>query len=73
MEGYLLYRKEGKTAVVIIAEDDDELSYLLRKLHRSRVKWLKDFAGKLLEDFFTKSHSEEPEPPVTVVTNEQAN
>ena len=44
MQGYLLYRKEGHTAIVLIAEDDDELHYVLSKLHRSRVRWLKQFA-----------------------------
>jgi hypothetical protein len=41
--------------VVIQCEDDDELSYLLRKLERSRVKWLRQFAKGLLSDFFEKS------------------
>ena len=67
MEGYLLYRKEGKTSIVLTCEDDDELSYLLSKLERSRVKWLKAFAKELIQDFFAKSNSEEAEPPVTVV------
>lgn len=67
MEGYLLYRKEGRTAIVLTCEDDDELSYLLRKLERSRVKWLKSFARGLIEDFFEKSHSGESTPPVRIV------
>jgi hypothetical protein len=67
MEGYLLYRKEGKTSIVLTCEDDDELSYLLRKLERSRVKWLKAFAKGLIEDFFAKSNGEEVCPPVTTV------
>jgi hypothetical protein len=67
MEGYLLYRKEGKTAIVLTCEDDDELSYLLSKLERSRVKWLKEFARGLIKDFFAKSNEDEACPPVTVV------
>jgi len=67
MEGYLLYRKEGRTAIVLTCEDDDELAYLLRKLERSRVKWLKQFAKGLLADFFEKSSSGESTPPVRVV------
>lgn len=67
MEGYLLYRKEGKTSIVLTCEDDDELSYLLSKLERSRVKWLKAFAKGLIEDFFSKSNGEEACPPVTTV------
>lgn len=67
MEGYLLYRKEGKTAVVLTCEDDDELIYLLRKLERSRLQWLKQFAAGLIADFFEKSNGVESCPPVTVV------
>lgn len=67
MNGYLLYRKEGKTCVVLECEDDDELSYLLRKLERSRVLWLKSFAKELLADFFEKSVSEDSCPPVKIV------
>lgn len=67
MEGYLLYRKEGRTSIVLTCDDDDELSYLLRKLERSRVQWLKAFARGLLEDFFAKTNGAEVCPPVTVV------
>ena len=67
MQGYLLYRKQGKTSIVLTCEDDDELSYLLGKLERSRVKWLKSFAKGLIEDFFAKSNGVEICPPVTVV------
>ena len=67
MEGYLLYRKEGRTSIVLTCEDDDELSYLLSKLERSRVKWLKEFASNLMRDFFAKSSGELDCPPVTVV------
>lgn len=67
MNGYLLYRRDGETALVIKCQDDDELAYLLRKLERSRVKWLKQFAKGLLADFFEKSSSGESTPPVRVV------
>lgn len=67
MEGYLLYRKEGRTAIVLTAEDDDELHYLLSKLYRSRKGWLKDFAAELLEDFFNKSAGVDLEPEVKIV------
>lgn len=70
MNGYLLYRKEGQTCIVLTCEDDDECIYLLRKLERSRVKWLKSFAQKLMEDFFAKSSAVEPNPPVTIVTSD---
>lgn len=73
MEGYLLYRKEGRTAIVLTCEDDDELSYLLSKLERTRVKWLKAFAKGLIQDFFAKSSSGEECPPVTVVTSSTSN
>lgn len=59
MEGYLLYRKEGHTAIVLIAENDDELHYVLSKLHRTRVKWLKEFTKNLLIEYFQKSNEEE--------------
>lgn len=52
MQGYMLYRKEGHTAVVLIAEDDDELFYLLNKLKRSRERFLKEFSGELIEQYF---------------------
>ena len=68
MNGYLLYRKEGQTCLVITCEDDDELSYLLSKLERSRVQWLKGFAKELLADFFEKSASEDQCPPVRHVS-----
>lgn len=70
MEGYLLYRKEGKTAIVLTSEDDDELHYLLNKLYRSRKGWLKDFAGQLLEDFFEKTTQVEAEPPVKIINSD---
>ena len=69
MEGYILYRKEGKTALVLTAEDDDELHYLLSKLHRSRKGWLKDFAAGLLEDFFDKTAQTDLEPPVRKISS----
>jgi hypothetical protein len=72
MEGYLLYRKEDKTSIVLTCEDDDELHYLLRKLERSRVKWLKVFAKELLTDFFEKSNGVEPCPPVRTVRSNKA-
>lgn len=59
MEGYLLYRKEGHTAIVLIAENDDELHYVLAKLHRSRIKWLKEFAKNLLEEYFIKTNEKD--------------
>lgn len=71
MEGYLLYRKEGKTAIVLTTEDDDELHYLLSKLHRSRKSWLKDFAGQLLEDFFEKTTQGYTEPPVKIIKSDK--
>ena len=42
MQGYLLYRKEGHTAIVLIAEDDDELHYVLSKRndYMSKLSWL---------------------------------
>lgn len=54
MQGYMLFRREeeGHTAIVLIAEDDDELHYVLAKLHRSRNKGLKSFAKGLLTEFF---------------------
>lgn len=70
MNGYLLYRREGQTCIVLTCEDNDECIYLLRKLERSRVKWLKSFAQKLMEDFFAKSSAEEPNPQVTIVTSD---
>ena len=73
MNGYLLYRKEGKTCLVIEAEDDDELHYLLSKLERSRVKWLKEFAKELLADFFEKIHGDDPIPPVHEVRTRSGN
>lgn len=66
MKGYLLYRKEGETALVIQCQDDDELFYLLSKLERTRVKWLRSFAKGLLKDFFEKSYGCEIAPPVHV-------
>lgn len=71
MDGYILYRKEGETCLVLKCEDDDELSYLLRKLERSRVSWLKQFARELLTDFFEKTNSDDPEPPVHEVRTNQ--
>lgn len=56
MEGYILYRKEGRTALVLIHEDDDELHYVLRKLYRSRDKALKKFAEELLEQYFKETN-----------------
>ena len=66
MEGYLLYRKGDKTCVVLTCEDDDETIYLLQKLQRSRIKSLKEFAGKLLADFYEQSNGEQVEPPAQV-------
>lgn len=71
MDGYLLYRKDGETCVVLKTEDDDELVYLLRKLERSRVKWLRSFAEGLLKDFFAESTSGELEPPVVTQSTKQ--
>jgi hypothetical protein len=59
MNGYMLYRKEGHTALVLIAENDDELHYVLSKLHRSRVKWLKEFTRNLLKEFFEETNTNE--------------
>lgn len=67
MNGYLLYRKDGETALVLKCQDDDELFYLLSKLERTRVKWLKRFAKELLKDFFEKSNGDEVAPPVHIV------
>jgi hypothetical protein len=67
VKGYILYRKDGETALVLQCQDDDELHYLLSKLHRTRNRWLKSFAGKLLQDFFEKSNSAEVAPPVQEV------
>lgn len=61
MEGYLLYRKEGRTALVLIHEDDDELYYVLRKLYRSRDKVLKNFAADLLEEYFKETNKKSGE------------
>lgn len=69
MKGYLLYRKDGETSVVLTCEDDDELSYLLRKLARTRVSWLKRFANELLPDFFEKSNGTESVPPVKEINS----
>lgn len=68
MNGYLLYRKEGKTCIVLACENDDETIYVLRKLERSRVKWLKNFAAGLIAEFFEKSNGELAEPPAQIVT-----
>lgn len=59
MDGYMLYRREGHTAIVLITEDDDELHYVLSKLHRTRVKWLKAFAQNLLTEYFKKTNEKE--------------
>lgn len=65
----MLYRNdEHETALVIKCEDDDELIYLLRKLERTRVKWLRGFAKSLIEDFFVKSTMEEVAPPVLEIS-----
>lgn len=64
LNGYLLYRKDEETALVLKMEDDDELFYILRKLERTRVKWLRQFAKGLLEDFFEKSEGGVSCPPV---------
>lgn len=70
MEGYQLYRKEGRTAVVLICEDDDELYYLLNKLRKGRgPKPLKQFADRMVEDFFDKSTRDDPEPPVDTISS----
>lgn len=58
MEGYILYRREGRTALVLIHEDDDELHYVLSKLYRSRNKRLKNFAKNLIEEYFTETNKE---------------
>ncbi len=70
MNGYILFRKDGETAVVIKCENDDELLYLLRKLERTRVRWLRSFARKLLVDYFEKSNMVEEVPPVHVVQSD---
>lgn len=61
MNGYMLFRREEEehTAIVLIAENDDELHYVLSKLHRTRVKWLKEFTKRLIEEFFEKTNEEE--------------
>ena len=66
VEGYLLYRKEDKTCVVLTCEDDDETIYLLQKLGRSRVKSVKELADKLIVDFYELSNGEMVEPPAQV-------
>ena len=66
VEGYLLYRKEDKTCVVLTCEDDDETIYLLQKLGRSRVKSVKELADKLIVDFYELSNGEMVEPPAHV-------
>jgi hypothetical protein len=53
--------------VVLTCEDDDELMYLLRKLERSRVQWLKNFAKGLIVDFFEKDAGAESCPPVKTI------
>jgi hypothetical protein len=73
MEGYVLYRKEGKTALVLSCDDDDELFYLLSKLERTRVKWLKAFAKELIVDFFQKISGEDSEPQVKTVSTRNRN
>jgi hypothetical protein len=55
MDGYMLYRKDGRTALVLLCEDDDELYYTVSKLHRSRNKGMKEFAQRLLEQYFLES------------------
>lgn len=70
MNGYILYRKDGQTALVIKCENDDELLYILRKLERTRVKWLKSFAKNLLVDFFEKTNSMEDIPSVHKVQSD---
>jgi hypothetical protein len=67
MNGYILYRKDQKTCLVLSTDSDDELYYLLNKLYRSRDLWLKQFAKELLADFFEKSNGDEVAPPVRVV------
>ena len=56
MDGYMLYRKEGHTAVVLIAEDDQELFYLVSKLAKTRNKGLKTLAQTLQEEFFKEQN-----------------
>lgn len=68
MNGYLLYRKDGRSAIVLNDMSDEEVYYVANKLHRTRNKWLKNFAGKLLEDFFAKSYGVDSTPPVTKIT-----
>lgn len=54
-------------------DDDDELFYLLNKLHRSRNKWLKSWAGELIKDFFEKTNGGEIAPPVRQVQSSDLN
>jgi hypothetical protein len=51
-DSYILYRKDGKTAVVLITENDDQLFYVLNKLQRTRDRELKKFAKNLIEEYF---------------------
>lgn len=73
MNGYILYRKDGKTCLVLNTENDDELHYLLSKLERTRNKWLRRFARELLKDFFEKSNGGEVAPPVHIVQSSNQN
>lgn len=66
----MLYRRGEETAVVITCEDDDELFYLLDKLKRTRVKWLKKFASDMLVDFFEKISGSENYPEAKVVSSD---
>lgn len=68
MRGYLLYRKDEETSLVLTCENDDELLYLLRKMERTRVKWLKAFAQGLLTDFFSKAYGPELWPEAKEIT-----
>lgn len=50
-DSYLLFRKETRTALVLITEDDDELYYLLTKLSRTRNKVLKELTTQWIKEF----------------------
>jgi hypothetical protein len=59
LNGYMLYRKHDKTAVVILCENDDELFYFLKKIGKSRFKVLKELSNDMMERFFAESFTKE--------------
>lgn len=45
----ILYRKNGRTALLLLTEDDDDLWYIINKLGRTRNKMLKRLTNSIKE------------------------